>query len=233
MGAKLDIIRYDSLDYKKAFEMQLGLRDKRLKNEINDSLLLVEHPAVLTIGTSGSRDNLVVSSDYLSQKGIEVFKSNRGGDITYHGPGQIVGYPILNLREHKQDLHWLVRSYEEVFIRLLNKYNIQASRIEGLTGVWVENEKITAIGVAVRRWITYHGFAFNIEPNLDHFSYIIPCGIKNKGVTSLKKLLGSEFVKEEVVAQLINVFAEVFGMEVLNYERKISELAQKKTAGSR
>lgn len=233
MGAKLDIIRYDSLDYKKAFEMQLGLRDKRLKNEINDSLLLVEHPAVLTIGTSGSRDNLVVSSDYLSQKGIEVFKSNRGGDITYHGPGQIVGYPILNLREHKQDLHWLVRSYEEVFIRLLNKYNIQASRIEGLTGVWVENEKITAIGVAVRRWITYHGFAFNIEPNLEHFSYIIPCGIKNKGVTSLKKLLGSEFVKEEVVAQLINVFAEVFGMEVLNYERKISELAQKKTAGSR
>lgn len=190
MAAKLDIIRYDSIDYKKAYQLQLELRDKRLKNAINDTLLLVEHPPVLTIGTSGSRDNLVVSSDYLSQKGIEVIESNRGGDITYHGPGQIVGYPILNLKEHKQDLHWLLRSYEEVFIRFLKDYNIEAQRISGLTGVWVGNEKITAIGVGVRRWITYHGFAFNINPNLEHFSYIIPCGIKDKGVTSLKKTAG-------------------------------------------
>ncbi len=233
MGAKLDIISYESIDYKKAFELQLELHDKRQKNEINDTLLLVEHPAVLTIGTSGSRDNLVVSSAYLSQKGIAVYESSRGGDITYHGPGQLVGYPILNLKEHKQDLHWLVRSYEEVFIRLLKEYNIKAQRIKGMTGVWVGDEKITAIGVAVRRWITYHGFAFNIAPDLEHFSYIVPCGIKDKGVTSLKKLLGFELVKEEVVDKLIKYFAEVFEMEVLNYERKISGMAEKKAAGRR
>lgn len=219
MGGKLDIISYESLDYKKAYELQLKLRDQRLKNEINDTLLLVEHPAVLTIGTSGSRDNLVVSSDFLSQRGIEVYQIGRGGDITYHGAGQIVGYPILNLREHKQDLHWLLRSYEEVFIRLLKEYDIEAQRIKGLTGVWVEDEKITAVGVAVRRWITYHGFAFNNNPNLEHFSYIIPCGIKDKGVTSLKKLLGAEIKRDQLIEKLIKNFADVFQMEVLDYER--------------
>jgi len=215
MGEKLDIISYDSIDYKKAFELQLELLNKRLNNKINDTLLLVEHPPVLTIGTSGSKDNLVVNSDYLSQKGIDIFETNRGGDITYHGPGQIVGYPILNLKEHNQDLHWLVRSYEEIFIRLLKDYDINARRISGLTGVWVGDEKITAIGVAVRHWITYHGFAFNINPNLDHFSYIIPCGIKDRGVTSLKKLLGTEVNKEKAVKKVVNYFADVFEMEVL------------------
>jgi lipoyl(octanoyl) transferase len=219
MVAKLDIIKYDCLDYKKAYQLQLELRDQRQKNEINDTLLLVEHPAVLTIGTSGSRDNLVVSSDYLSQKGIKVFESSRGGDITYHGPGQIVGYPILNLKEHNQDLHWLVRTYEEIFIQLLKDYDIDAQRIKGLTGVWVGNKKITAIGVAVRHWISYHGFAFNVNPDLDHFSYIIPCGITDKGVTSLAKKLGSKVNKEKVIEKLIEYFADVFQMEVVDYER--------------
>jgi lipoyl(octanoyl) transferase len=219
MVAKLDIIKYDCLDYKKAYQLQLELRDQRQKNEINDTLLLVEHPAVLTIGTSGSRDNLVVSSDYLNQKGIKVFESSRGGDITYHGPGQIVGYPILNLKEHNQDLHWLVRTYEEIFIQLLKDYDIDAQRIKGLTGVWVGNKKITAIGVAVRHWISYHGFAFNVNPDLDHFSYIIPCGITDKGVTSLAKKLGSKVNKEKVIEKLIEYFADVFQMEVVDYER--------------
>ena len=116
-------------------------------------------------------------------------------------------------------MHWLLRSYEEVFIRFLKDYNIEAQRISGLTGVWVGNEKITAIGVGVRRWITYHGFAFNINPNLEHFSYIIPCGIKDKGVTSLKKLLGYEIEKEEVAEKIIKYFAEVFEIEVLNHEK--------------
>lgn len=219
MVAKLDIIKYDCLDYKKAYQLQLELRDQRQKNEINDTLLLVEHPAVLTIGTSGSRDNLVVSSDYLNQKGIKVFESSRGGDITYHGPGQIVGYPILNLKEHNQDLHWLVRTYEEIFIQLLKDYDIDAQRIKGLTGVWVGNKKITAIGVAVRHWISYHGFAFNVNPDLDHFSYIIPCGITDKGVTSLAKKLGSKVNKEKVIEKLIEYFADVFQMEVVDYEK--------------
>ncbi len=218
MAAKLDIINLGSLNYKKAFELQLELLDKRLNNEINDSLVLVEHPPVLTIGTSGTKDNILVSEDFLNKMGVEVYQTNRGGDITYHGPGQLVGYPILNLKNHKQDLHWLLRSYEEIFIRLLQDYGVKAERIKGLTGVWVGKEKIAAIGVAVRHWITYHGFAFNINPNLEHFSYIIPCGLKERGVTSLEKILGSEFKRDEVIKKTIKYFAEIFQLEVLDSE---------------
>ncbi|MFW6001628.1 MAG: lipoyl(octanoyl) transferase LipB [Halanaerobium sp.] len=217
---KLNVIKTGNIDYKKAYNKQLELLEKRKNNEIDDTLLLVEHPPVFTIGTSGTNDNITVSKEFLESSGIEVFETNRGGDITYHGPGQIVGYPILNLKEHTKDLHWLLRSYEEVFIRLLKKeYDINAERIKGLTGVWVGDEKITAIGVGVRHWITYHGFAFNINPNLEHFSYIIPCGILDKGVTSLKKLLGYEVEQKEAVEKVIKYFAEVFNMEVLNDER--------------
>jgi lipoyl(octanoyl) transferase len=217
---KLDVIKTGNIDYQTAYNLQLDLLEKRKNNEINDTLLLVEHPPVFTIGTSGTSDNITVSKDFLQNSGIEVFETNRGGDITYHGPGQIVGYPILSLKEHKKDLHWLLRSYEEVFIRLLKKeYDIAAERIKGLTGVWVGDEKITAIGVGVRHWITYHGFAFNVNPNLNHFSYIIPCGIQDKGVTSLTKILGYEVEEKEVTENLIKYFAEVFNMEVLNDER--------------
>jgi len=216
MAQKLDVIKYGIINYEKAYKFQLKLLEKRYQNKINDTLLLVEHPPVLTIGTSGTRDNVIVNNNFLKEKGIEVFETRRGGDITYHGPGQIVGYPILNLKEHKKDLHWLLRSYEEVFIRLLKEYNIQADRIKGLTGVWVGNEKITAIGVGVRHWITYHGFAFNINPNLEHFSYIIPCGIKDKGVTSLKKEMGFETKKEEVIEKIIKYFTQVFEMDVVD-----------------
>ncbi len=217
---KLDVIKTGNIHYKKAYNMQLELLEKRKNDEINDTLLLVEHPPVFTIGTSGTSDNITVSKDFLKKSGIDVFETNRGGDITYHGPGQIVGYPILNLKEHKKDLHWLLRSYEEIFIRLLKKeYDITAERIKGLTGVWVGDEKITAIGVGVRHWITYHGFAFNINPNLNHFSYIIPCGIQDKGVTSLEKILGYEVEEKEVMEKVIKYFAEVFNMEVLDDER--------------
>ncbi len=217
---KLDVIKTGNIDYQTAYNLQLDLLEKRKNNDINDTLLLVEHPPVFTIGTSGTSDNITVSKEFLQNSGIGVFETNRGGDITYHGPGQIVGYPILKLKNHKKDLHWLLRSYEEVFIRLLKEeYDITAERIKGLTGVWVGDEKITAIGVGVRHWITYHGFAFNINPNLNHFSYIIPCGIMDKGVTSLKKILGYEVEEKEVMKKVIKYFAEVFNMEVLNDER--------------
>ncbi|MFW5961578.1 MAG: lipoyl(octanoyl) transferase LipB [bacterium] len=218
MVRKLDVIKYGIINFEEAYKLQLELLEKRYQNKINDTLLLVEHPPVLTIGASGTRDNIVAADEVLAKAGIEVFETNRGGDITYHGPGQIVGYPILNLKEHKQDLHWLLSAYEEVFIRLLEKYNIQARRIKGLTGVWVDNKKITAIGVGVKHWITYHGFAFNINPNLEHFSYIIPCGIKDKGVTSLKNVIGSEVNTDEVMQKLIESFAGVFGMELSELE---------------
>lgn len=222
MTKKLEILNLGNMKYKKAYELQLELIKKRAAGEIPDTLILVEHPPVFTIGSSGTDEHISVSRDFLESSGIEVFETNRGGDITYHGPGQIVAYPILNLKEHKQDLHWLLRQYEEVTIRLLEKYGITARRIDGLTGVWVGDEKITAIGVGVRRWVSYHGFAFNVNPNLEHFSYIIPCGIRDKGVTSLSKLQGEEMDMDEMRKKVIKYFAEVFEMEVLEDERQIS-----------
>ena len=222
MTKKLEILNLGNMKYKKAYELQLELIKKRAAGEIPDTLILVEHPPVFTIGSSGTDEHISVSRDFLESSGIEVFETNRGGDITYHGPGQIVAYPILNLKEHKQDLHWLLRQYEEVTIRLLEEYGITARRIDGLTGVWVGDEKITAIGVGVRRWVSYHGFAFNVNPNLEHFSYIIPCGIRDKGVTSLSKLQGEEMDMDEMRKKVIKYFAEVFEMEVLEDERQIS-----------
>lgn len=222
MAKKLEILNLGNMKYKKAYELQLELIKKRAAGEIPDTLILVEHPPVFTIGSSGTEEHISVSRSFLESSGIEVFETNRGGDITYHGPGQIVAYPILNLKEHKQDLHWLLRQYEEVTIRLLEEYGIVAKRIEGLTGVWVGDEKITAIGVGVRRWVSYHGFAFNVNPNLEHFSYIIPCGIRDKGVTSLSKLQGKEMDMDEMRKKVIKYFAEVFEMEVLEDERQIS-----------
>lgn len=219
MAHKLNIKNLGMLEHQKAYNLQLEMLKKRINDEIEDTLLIVEHPPVYTIGTSGSRENIRVSSDFLNDAGIEVYETNRGGDITYHGPGQLVIYPILNLKNHKKDLHWLLRSYEEVFIKLLQEFDINARRIDGLTGVWVDNEKITAIGVAVRRWVSYHGCAFNISPNLEHFSYIVPCGITDKGVTSLEKLLGEKIEANKVIELLIKNFKEVFEMEVINYER--------------
>jgi len=222
MAKKLEILNLGKMKYQKAYEIQLEMIKKRAADEILDTLILVEHPPVFTIGSSGTEEHISVSREFLESSGIEVFETNRGGDITYHGPGQIVAYPILNLKEHKQDLHWLLRQYEEVTIRLLEEYDIKARRIEGLTGVWVGDEKITAIGVGVRRWVSYHGFAFNVNPNLEHFSYIIPCGIRDKGVTSLAKLLGKEMDMDQMRKKVIKYFAEVFEMEVLEDERQIS-----------
>ncbi|MCC3144326.1 lipoyl(octanoyl) transferase LipB [Halanaerobium sp. Z-7514] len=219
MTVKLNIKNLGILEHQKAYQLQLEMLKKRIANQIEDTLLIVEHPPVYTIGTSGSRENIRVSSDFLNEAGIKVYETNRGGDITYHGPGQIVIYPILNLKNHKKDLHWLLRSYEEVFIKLLKDFAIDAQRIDGLTGVWVGNEKITAIGVAVRRWVSYHGCAFNLSPNLEHFSYIVPCGITDKGVTSLEKLLGRKVETDQVIELLIKNFKEVFAMEVINYEK--------------
>ncbi len=222
MSKKLEILNLGNMKYKKAYELQLELIKKRAAGEIPDTLILVEHPPVFTIGSSGTDEHISVSRDFLESSGIEVYETNRGGDITYHGPGQIVAYPILNLKEHKQDLHWLLRQYEEVTIRLVEEYGIKAKRIEGLTGVWVGDEKITAIGVGVRRWVSYHGFAFNVNPNLEHFSYIIPCGIRDKGVTSLSELQGKEMDMDQMRKKVIKYFAEVFEMEVLEDERQIS-----------
>jgi lipoate-protein ligase B len=220
MQKRLQVINLGRKDYYEIYQYQLELQEKRYNGQIEDTLLLVEHPPVFTIGKSGSRENILIGQDILKKEGISIYQIERGGDVTYHGPGQIVGYPIINLNEHRRDIHWLINSYEEVFIRLLKKeFQITARRIPGLTGVWIENRKITAIGVAVKRWVTYHGFAFNVDPELKHFGYIIPCGIADKGVTSLKQEKpGLSLTIEEIINRLVYYFLEVFGMELVKDE---------------
>lgn len=178
-------------------------------------LLFVEHPHVYTLGKSGNEENVLLTDEQLVEKGIEYFHINRGGDITYHGPGQIVGYPIFDLEAFKPDIHWYLRHLEEAVILLLADYGIAAGRIDGLTGVWLDWEgenprKILAIGVRCSRWVTMHGFAFNVNTDLDFFGHIVPCGIDDKGVTSLAKEVGHpldlEVVKEQLKAKLAQLF---------------------------
>lgn len=181
-------------------------------------LLFVEHPHVYTLGKSGSVDHLLLSETEMDERGIEFFKINRGGDITYHGPGQIVGYPIFDLEQFKPDIHWYLRNLEEAAILTLAEYGIVAGRIKGLTGVWLDIEgedprKILAIGVRCSRWITMHGFAFNVNTDLGLFKNIIPCGIDDKGVTSMEKELGRKLDLEEIKGRMRHHLAELFGFD--------------------
>ncbi|MFC2134956.1 lipoyl(octanoyl) transferase LipB [Bacteroidota bacterium] len=207
------IFEYTDLDfiaYDKAWDLQKEIFDKRVKNEVEDQLFLLEHPHTYTLGKTADRTNLVGTKDYLEKKGINVFDIDRGGDITYHGPGQIVGYPIIDLKEWKQDTHLYLRNLEEVIIRTCADYGLQTGRNEKFTGVWIDDRKIAAIGIKVSRWITMHGFACNINTDLSLFNGIIPCGIKDKDVTSLGKELGKDVDIQEVKQVLVEHFKDVF-----------------------
>lgn len=202
--------------YADAWELQKKLFDLRHYGIIGDVLLLTEHEHVYTLGKGGDENHLLASEDELKRNGTEVFHIDRGGDVTYHGPGQIVGYPILDLNNYFADIHRYLRCLEEVIIHTLLEYDVEAEREEGLTGVWVKGEKIAAIGVKVSRWITMHGFAFNVNTDLSYFDRIIPCGIFHKGVTSLQRALGREVPIEEVQSKLIEEFGHVFGCQIRN-----------------
>ena len=193
--------------------MQKALVEERRAGRVADLLLLLQHPAVITLGVRrDSRSHVTATEGQLAMQGIEVHETGRGGDVTYHGPGQIVGYPILDLRPDRCDVHRYVRDLEEVMIRVCADYDVAAHRVEGLSGAWVGTEKIGAIGVRIARWITSHGFAFNVSTRLEDFQLIVPCGIADRGVTSLGKLLGKELSIVEVEDRLIRRFAEVFDM---------------------
>ena len=197
--------------YREAWERQLRLVDDLKAGTAPDTLVLTEHEPVYTIGARlGAESNLVWPEDILREKGIEVVKTNRGGDITYHGPGQIVGYPILNLRQER-DLHVYLRNLEEVLIRTVAHFGLSAQRREGKTGIWIEDRKIAAIGVALKSWITYHGFALNVDPDLNHFSGIIPCGITDGSVTSLERECSPVPLPGQVKSRLILEFWKLFG----------------------
>jgi lipoyl(octanoyl) transferase len=184
---------------------------------VPDLLLLLQHPPVITLGVKGDggRSHIVVSAEALADAGISVHETGRGGDVTYHGPGQIVGYPIIDLRPDRCDVHRYVRDVEEVMIRVCADYGVTAGRIKGLTGTWVGDEKIGAIGVRISRWITSHGFAFNAATNLAHFQLIVPCGIADHGVTSLEKTSGRQVALADVEDRLIRHFAGVFDRSVM------------------
>lgn len=213
----LDVRRLGRVPYADALALQRSLVDERRAGRIPDTLLLVEHPHVLTLGVrgDGGRSHILATDEALASRGIEVHETGRGGDITYHGPGQIVGYPIIDLNPDRRDVHRYVRDLETVLIRTAADYGIDAGRIEGLTGVWVRDEKLAAIGVRIARWITSHGFALNVTTDLDHFALIVPCGIADRGVTSLSRLLGGPADPADVEFRVIEHFANVFGMSVL------------------
>jgi lipoyl(octanoyl) transferase len=179
-----------------------------------EALLLLEHPHVITLGRAAARAHVLVDARERASRGIELFETGRGGDVTYHGPGQLVGYPILDLAPDRCDVRRYVRDLEEVLIRAALDYGVEASRIPGLTGVWVGDEKLAAIGVRISRWVTMHGFAFNVSTDLDYFRLIVPCGIEGRGVTSLAHLLGRTLATREVAARVAARFGEVFGREM-------------------
>ena len=209
---QLEVRRLGLIGYQAALALQRELVEERRANRVPDLLLLLQHPPVITLGVRSeiARANVVATSERLAELGVEVHETGRGGDVTYHGHGQIVGYPILDLRPDRCDVHRYVRDLEEVMIRACADYGISATRIAGLTGTWVGAEKIGAIGIRISRWITSHGFAFNVGTDLDHFKLIVPCGISDRGVTSLEQLTGRTIPLVAVEDVLVRRFSEVF-----------------------
>jgi len=208
----LEVRRLGIVPYVDALDMQKALVEQRRAGRIPNLLLLLQHPPVITLGVrASSRAHVTASDAVLASRGVEVHEAGRGGDVTYHGPGQIVGYPILDLRPHRCDVHRYVRDLEDVMIRVCADYGVAAGRVAGMSGAWVGSDKIGAIGVRISRWITSHGFAFNVNTRLDDFQLIVPCGIADRGVTSLQKLTGQTVSVSEVEDRIVRRFAEVFG----------------------
>jgi lipoyl(octanoyl) transferase len=209
---EIEVRRLGVVPYDEALAMQHQLVEERRAGRVPDLLLLLQHPAVITLGVKGDggRANIVATNERLAEFGIAVHETGRGGDVTYHGPGQIVGYPILDLRPDRCDVHRYVRDLEEVMIRVCADYGVTAGRIKGLTGTWVGAEKIGAIGVRLSRWITMHGFAFNVSTDLDHFKLIVPCGIRDRGVTSLERATDNRLSLSQVQDAVVRRFQEIF-----------------------
>ena len=225
------IVDVGLIGYAEAWELQKRLVAARNAGAIADVLLLCEHPHVITLGRNGKREHLLASELVLRQKGVEFHSSDRGGDITYHGPGQLVGYPILNLGAIRKDVVWYVRMLEELMIRVTAEFGITSERVAGKTGIWVRGknnlnapgvteEKLGAIGVHISRWITSHGFAYNVSTDLRYFDLIVPCGITGRKATSLEKILGRAVTRKEVVQPLVRNFGEVFGLEMRETSRE-------------
>jgi lipoyl(octanoyl) transferase len=212
----LQVRRAGLMDYADGLALQASLVEARKAGSIPDVLVLLQHPHVITLGVklASARSHIVAPPEELAARGVEVYETGRGGDVTYHGPGQVVGYPIVDLKPDRCDVHRYVRDLEDVMIRVCAEYGVAAGRVPGLTGTWITSGrvpgKIGAIGVRISRWVTSHGFAFNVSTNLEYFSMIVPCGIAGQGVTSLEALLGRPVPLDEVEDAFVRQFAAVF-----------------------
>jgi len=212
----LEVRRLGRISYADALGLQASLVRERREGTIPDTLLLLEHPHVITLGTGSSAEHVLVDEDARARLGIELFEAGRGGDVTYHGPGQLVGYPIFDLKPDRRDLHRYLRDLEEVVIRAAGAFGVDAQREAGLTGAWTATGKLAAIGVRVSSgWITSHGFALNVHTDLAFFGTIVPCGIRDRDVTSLEREVGRRVRIEEASAHVVEAFADVFGADVL------------------
>ena len=206
MGLSHNILDLGLSDYNDTWKLQKKLQSKRILGEIEDHLLLVEHPPVFTLGKNASKQHIINNSEDVS-----IIQTDRGGNITFHGPGQLVCYPILDLNHYKRSITWYMRELEQLIIDVLGEYDIKASRKKGLTGTWVKDKKIAALGVRISRWVTMHGFSLNINPDLNFYKNIIPCGIKEYGVTSMAKIMGNEVPSmDEVKTKMTKQFTKNF-----------------------
>ena len=206
MGLSHNILDLGLSDYNDTWKLQKKLQSKRILGEIEDHLLLVEHPPVFTLGKNASKQHIINNSEDVS-----IIQTDRGGNITFHGPGQLVCYPILDLNHYKRSITWYMRELEQLIINVLSEYDIKASRKKGLTGTWVKDKKIAALGVRISRWVTMHGFSLNINPDLNFYKNIIPCGIKEYGVTSMAKIMGNEVPSmDEVKTKMTKHFTKNF-----------------------
>jgi lipoyl(octanoyl) transferase len=228
VGRELHVRRLGLVEYGEALEVQKQLVEERKAGRIPDQLLLLEHPPVITLGVKARNDrsHVLASPEALLRAGVQLYETGRGGDVTYHGPGQLVGYPIIDLRPDRCDVHRYVRDLEEVLIEAVARIGIEAGRVPGLTGVWVGSDKVAAIGVRISRWITSHGFALNVSSNLDHFRLIVPCGIRDKGVTSIEVLLGRPVAMSEVERAVISAFSSVFDRSIVELAPSVHPLAR-------
>jgi lipoyl(octanoyl) transferase len=217
MSAVLEVVGLGRMPYGEALHLQRDLAQRRLDGALRqDLLLLVEHPPVVTLGRGSRTEHLVAPREFLEARGVELYEVERGGDVTYHGPGQLVGYPIFDLRQHRQDLHWFLRALEEVLIGALAHFGVPAERNPGYTGVWTVGRKIASIGIHVRQWVTWHGFALNVLTDLSYFDLIVPCGIPNVTMTSIQKELGERAPRDlwgQSLDQVVRGFCEVFGQQ--------------------
>ena len=213
------LVNLGTTPYADALALQHRIVEARKRGALNDVLLLLEHPPVFTLGRNAVDSNILASHDFLQQLGIEVFRVERGGDVTYHGPGQLVGYPILDLHGFRLDVGWFVRSLEEMLLRALADFGVRGKRIEKLVGVWLDtpngDAKIVQIGARIEQWVTYHGFALNVDPNLAHFDLIVPCGIRDNTVTSMTRALNQPIEMRVARERVAARFAEIFGVELI------------------